>query len=228
MRLAVLVLLLTSCAAPQPTEFRQGAPVHRPPAFNPTTDAPHRTGHPGYVRPGITLPPSTNKRVLPRTPKQEAEPGIWAGDQPVAMAKPPGVQILDAFIPTPLFTELHDAHHPGPSCAERVDHAFTASAPHKRLLDGLTKDQRWCLLAALYGQCIAQFARGIPAAIDQAVALGKDASAMQTALGELKLAHDVVTAMLATKDVCRKADADIADRMARYNALPQAQRRVLH
>jgi hypothetical protein len=83
--LICLVSLLMACATASPTEYKQGVYTPaRAPTFNPVEDAPHTVGQPGYVGRPESLPRSPNKRILPQTPETRQEPGLWAGDEPMA------------------------------------------------------------------------------------------------------------------------------------------------
>ncbi len=86
MRLLLLLLLLACSSGPEHRgDLARGvyAPPPPNPTFNPTTDAPHRTGQPGHVNTPPVLPRSPHTRVLPPT----SEPGLWAGDEPRASRK---------------------------------------------------------------------------------------------------------------------------------------------
>lgn len=89
--LAVLVVLLSACAAPSVhgPAFQQAAPARapmRPPAARPVVNSPHfpapgatpagAGAYRGEPLPSASVPRSPNKRVLPAS----AEPGLWAAD----------------------------------------------------------------------------------------------------------------------------------------------------
>lgn len=84
-------LLAAGCVGGAPREYRQSARPVAPP-FNPTTDAPHRIGHPVYVP--EAYPRSPHKRELPPT----REPGIWASEAPPVDGRP---RLMDLLVPLP-------------------------------------------------------------------------------------------------------------------------------
>jgi hypothetical protein len=152
----VLALALAACATgPERSEFHQGAMrPPPPPAFSPTTDAPHTVGQPGHV-PGVRVAPQPQpkpKRLLPPT----REPGIWATNAPDAPSLSddgkPAPLILGERLPyTNLQDEPEERDHTR-ECAAKADRALRAElAPEQ--ITGLTPEERACLAAKAATLC---------------------------------------------------------------------------
>jgi hypothetical protein len=146
---SVVALLLAACGSPR-RQYAQGAPLApRPPAFSPTTDAPHTVGQPGHVRPATRMEPNPRPgRVLPETPETRRGPGIWASGAPSDGAER-GPQILD--VPLPIGDTLTDPkdYWLTDECAVMMDRAA-------RKVVGKTKlstTMRQCLAAQQYLTC---------------------------------------------------------------------------
>jgi hypothetical protein len=146
---SVVALLLAACGSPR-RQYAQGAPLApRPPAFSPTTDAPHTVGQPGHVRPATRMEPNPRPgRVLPETPETRRGPGIWASGAPSDGAER-GPQILD--VPLPIGDTLTDPkdYWLTDECAAMMDRAA-------RKVVGKTKlstTMRQCLAAQQYYTC---------------------------------------------------------------------------
>jgi hypothetical protein len=154
-----LAVLLAGCAATPPTQYAQGVPVApRAPSFSPALDAPITVGQPGYVGPAENLPRSPHGRVLPQTPATQREPGLWAGDQPRAVAtEPPDWRTRE---PRVLGIAIPEKEGMGPDdivilkrCAAATDSALTAVlAP--AAISGLTPVERQCLAQIAHGNCV--------------------------------------------------------------------------
>jgi hypothetical protein len=99
MRYLLLLLFLTGCASSAPGTFKRGAYVSPPPApaARPGVGAPS-VGQPGRPH---ALPRSPHVRVLPETPETMREPGLWAGDEPKAIAGPKVAILLNLVIELP-------------------------------------------------------------------------------------------------------------------------------
>lgn len=146
----LLAVFLAACANPPPrgSTLEQGAPMPvRPPAFNPTTDAPHTVGQPGYVP--QALPRSPHSRVLPETPVTRRAPGIWAGDGPrVVTMTPPA--ILGVALPLPEPEDGSIIADIEVECARTMGDALSRSTSAYRRLNIV---QTQCLAARLFFAC---------------------------------------------------------------------------
>ncbi len=84
--LPLLCLLWVACAgAPSRSEYRQSA-APMAPTFNPTWEAPHTVGQPGYIGAPEHVPRTASKRYLPETEQTRREPGLWAAEAPRAIS----------------------------------------------------------------------------------------------------------------------------------------------
>lgn len=148
-------LLLLACAS-SPDTYQRGAyrPVSPNPTFNPSQDAPHRTGQPGHVRPRPVVPLSPHTRVLPQTPETRQHPGLWSGDQPRAARAPPwrgwpttvlGVDLFVHDLPAPWQEKVQE-------CAYLISRV-TEEDVMKRALQRLSVTEIQCLVARLNAYC---------------------------------------------------------------------------
>jgi hypothetical protein len=155
MRLTLLLLALCSCAPATPRTYAQGAPIApRPPAFNPTTDAPHTVGQPGYLAPHVEPEPGPKHgRVLPQTPDTRREPGIWAGGKPPATGA--GVVVLETIILLPEPDE-QEPMAMARSCANDINAVPSADPLLRRSISAIPREERECLAASVFLACVAK------------------------------------------------------------------------
>lgn len=173
MRYLLLLCLAVGCSSsPQRREYRQSAfPVA--PAFEPSFDAPHTVGQPGYVGASERLPRGTDRRTLPQTPETRQEDGLWAADRPRPPAplirKPgdpiPEIRVLD--VPVPHHDDVTDGWESAPTeqCASANHNVLIAGdmALANRALRLIRKD-RECLVAMAQADCLRDIQRGVATA----------------------------------------------------------------
>lgn len=146
MRFAVLLLFLSGVAnaqavrpPPRPAPSAPGAPSFIP-------EAPVRG--PDFKP---SLPPSPHKRRLPDTPERYREDGIWAGDAPKRARRAPELWGYALALPTePEPAEMDRAW----ACESVIDGGIDRASAYEQV-GHLPEDQRACLLARMYGQCLA-------------------------------------------------------------------------
>jgi hypothetical protein len=151
--LALALLCLMGCASPSPPvhELRDGPMPAVRPVFTPPGYAPAGAGLPEYMpgQPNPTVPRGTDTRVLPPT----REPGLWAGDAPVASSAPekPVCWDMSPDLPDALLADRAGgsiAH----LCAAGLDN-FGRRSSFWGAIQKLSPEARRCLMVRLFGQC---------------------------------------------------------------------------
>lgn len=156
MKKLLLLSLLCACATSPPSTLSYPPAVRTPPYAPPGTGAPP-IGQPGQVGRPAGPKLTRNRRTLPATPEQQAREGIWASDQPGALAVvttacPPGVS-KEAWA----------------DCEQRVrevtfDHA-TLGWEERELFARFTSKDAACLWERLMRQCVAD--RGTASSVER-------------------------------------------------------------
>lgn len=152
-RIAMLLCLLTGCASGP--AYRRGAGVPTAPVFEPSLDAPHTTGQPGYLHPEVKRSP--DKRILP----VREESTVYASDG----GEKKRVDEDLPELPMPDEAELACTHQQWDVCVYMVRSLVTPPysdrySPHLReYIRVLTPKQRACLRERLMRSCIADSLR---------------------------------------------------------------------
>jgi hypothetical protein len=184
----ILTLAIAACAtAPERSELRQGAFRPAPPAFNPTTDAQHTVGQPGYLpEPRVTPQPQPHpERLLPPT----KEPGIWATRQPPEQL--PGWRdreptVLGVRLPYPVLErDLLESDMLQTRRCAAVAGAVLGFLMTKIDVSALSVSERACLAARMYFFCTARDGMSMKRAVRQGATPSEETMRV---LGETKLA----------------------------------------
>lgn len=164
---ATVLAIASACGGHAPTPYSQGAPVApRPPAFNPTTDAPITVGQPGHIAPRPRVEPGPKHgRVLPQTPETRREPGLWAPKPPTASLPVEPPQILGVTPPVPGQLRMPDDGHARSICAHPMEVALKR-VDHSNSLTRLAEDKRRCLAMHAYTTCLTRLLMAIEHAQD--------------------------------------------------------------
>lgn len=185
----LLPLLFLACATSTLTEYQQGAYRPSPPAFNPTTDAPHTVGQPGHIRAPQDYPRSPHKRPLPPT----KEPGIWAAD---GTAKPIAVRLVLAGEPFAVLAYGEEDHSylVAKSCEDSVNRVLASAPALNTAVRALSEAERRCFAATVYHECVSFRAASHSKTLGEMRSQGEKVGAEMRAISAgLSVAHVVST-----------------------------------
>lgn len=139
-----------ACATPSPTEYRDGAPMR--PAETRPVYTPAGAGLPEYwAEPQPEAKPrSPHKRYLPPS----REPGIWAGDSPMASSDANAdPRLFRVPLPTPEADPDPQDKAIAIYCAVSMETAAVSSGVPASMFK-IDMDARQCLAAKLYRACV--------------------------------------------------------------------------